>query len=74
MPLTIGLGTLAAVMLLPHLAIWEAAIIGTVLAPMDAALGQVVVATRGSSCASDRRSALKPGSMTASPSRFSPSF
>jgi sodium/hydrogen antiporter len=43
MPLTIGLGTLAAVLLFPTITIWEAAIIGTLLAPTDAALGEAVV-------------------------------
>jgi NhaP-type Na+/H+ or K+/H+ antiporter len=42
MPLTIALGT-AAALLLTDLTIWEAAIVGTVLAPTDAALGQAVV-------------------------------
>ena len=43
MPLTIGLGTAAAALLLTDLTFWEAAIVGIVLAPTDAALGQVVV-------------------------------
>jgi len=43
MPLTIALGTAAAALLLTDLTIWEAAIVGTVLAPTDAALGQAVV-------------------------------
>jgi sodium/hydrogen antiporter len=43
MPLTIALGTIIAAMLLAGLTIWEAAIVGTVLAPTDAALGQAVV-------------------------------
>lgn len=43
MPLTIALGTAAAVLLLADLTFWEAAIVGTVLAPTDAALGQAVV-------------------------------
>ena len=43
MPLTIALGTAAAVLLLTDLSFWEAAIVGTVLAPTDAALGQAVV-------------------------------
>jgi sodium/hydrogen antiporter len=43
MPLTIALGTAAAVLLLTDLTVWEAAIVGTVLAPTDAALGQAVV-------------------------------
>ena len=42
MPLTIALGTVAAA-LLTDLSFWEAAIVGTVLAPTDAALGQAVV-------------------------------
>jgi NhaP-type Na+/H+ or K+/H+ antiporter len=43
MPLTIAIGTAAAALLLTNLSIWEAAIVGTVLAPTDAALGQAVV-------------------------------
>jgi sodium/hydrogen antiporter len=43
MPLTIALGTGVAAFLLTDLTFWEAAIVGTVLAPTDAALGQPVV-------------------------------
>jgi sodium/hydrogen antiporter len=43
MPLTIALGTIIAALLIADLTVWEAAIIGTVLAPTDAALGQAVV-------------------------------
>jgi NhaP-type Na+/H+ or K+/H+ antiporter len=43
MPLTIALGTFVAALLLTDLTFWEAAIVGTVLAPTDAALGQAVV-------------------------------
>ena len=43
MPLTIVLGTMVAALLLTDLTLWEAAIVGTVLAPTDAALGQAVV-------------------------------
>jgi NhaP-type Na+/H+ or K+/H+ antiporter len=43
MPLTIALGTLVAALLLTDLTFWEAAIVATVLAPTDAALGQAVV-------------------------------
>jgi NhaP-type Na+/H+ or K+/H+ antiporter len=46
MPLTIALGTGVAVLLLTDLAIWEAAIVATVLAPTDAALGQAVVSNQ----------------------------
>jgi sodium/hydrogen antiporter len=46
MPLTIALGTTTAALLLTNLTFWEAAIVGTVLAPTDAALGQAVVANR----------------------------
>lgn len=45
MPLTIALGTVAAALLLTDLTFWEAAIVGTVLAPTDAALGQAVVSS-----------------------------
>ena len=43
MPLTIALGTVIAVLVFTNLTFWEAAIVGTVLAPTDAALGQAVV-------------------------------
>ncbi|HET7273293.1 MAG TPA: cation:proton antiporter [Rubrobacter sp.] len=43
MPLTIILGTGIAALMLTDLTVWEAAIVGTVLAPTDAALGQAVV-------------------------------
>jgi sodium/hydrogen antiporter len=43
MPLTIALGTSVAALMLTDLTFWEAAIVGTVLAPTDAALGQAVV-------------------------------
>jgi len=43
MPLTIALGTFVAALLITDLTFWEAAIVGTVLAPTDAALGQAVV-------------------------------
>jgi NhaP-type Na+/H+ or K+/H+ antiporter len=43
MPLTIALGTVVAALVLTDLTIWEAAIVGAVLAPTDAALGQPVV-------------------------------
>jgi NhaP-type Na+/H+ or K+/H+ antiporter len=43
MPLTIALGTVVAALMLTDLSFWEAAIVGTVLAPTDAALGQAVV-------------------------------
>jgi sodium/hydrogen antiporter len=43
MPLTIALGTVIGALVLTDLTFWEAAIVGTVLAPTDAALGQAVV-------------------------------
>ena len=43
MPLTIALGTFVATLVLTDITFWEAAIVGTVLAPTDAALGQAVV-------------------------------
>jgi NhaP-type Na+/H+ or K+/H+ antiporter len=43
LPLTIGLTAIFAVMLFTDLSIWEAAIIGAITAPTDAALGQAVV-------------------------------
>jgi sodium/hydrogen antiporter len=42
-PLTIALGTATAALVLTDLSLWEAAIVGAVLAPTDAALGQAVV-------------------------------
>ena len=43
LPLTMVLGTAAALLLLPGLGFWEAAALAVVLAPTDAALGQAVV-------------------------------
>ena len=41
--LTILLGSVAARLVFPHLSIWEAGILASVLAPTDAGLGQIVV-------------------------------
>lgn len=46
MPLTIAAGAGAGALLLTDLAFWEAAIVGAVLAPTDAALGQAVLSDR----------------------------
>jgi sodium/hydrogen antiporter len=46
MPLTIALGTAGGAALLGGLDFWEAAIVATVLAPTDAALGQAVVSSK----------------------------
>ena len=43
LPLTIALGWLLAAAMFGRLSIWEAAIVATILAPTDAALGQAVV-------------------------------
>jgi sodium/hydrogen antiporter len=43
LPLTIVLGTVAALLVFPQLGLWEAAILAAVLAPTDAGLGQVIV-------------------------------
>jgi NhaP-type Na+/H+ or K+/H+ antiporter len=43
LPLTIALGTIFAALLFTDLSIWEAAIIGAITAPTDAALGQAVI-------------------------------
>src|SRR3954470_18739527 len=43
LPLTIGLGTLVALLVLTDLDIWECGIVAAVLAPTDAALGQAVI-------------------------------
>jgi NhaP-type Na+/H+ or K+/H+ antiporter len=45
LPLTIGLGTLLALVVLSDLDVWECAIVAAVLAPTDAALGQAVVSS-----------------------------
>ena len=45
MPLTVILGTVAATGLFPGFTFWEAALLAAVLAPTDAALGQVVVSS-----------------------------
>lgn len=46
MPLTIGLGVLAAALLLDEIEFWEAAIVAAVLTPTDAALGKAVISNR----------------------------
>ncbi len=43
MLLTIVLGALAALGVFPNLTIWEAGILGAILAPTDAGLGQIIV-------------------------------
>ena len=43
LPLTFILGTIAAVLVFTELSFWEAAILGVILAPTDASLGQSVV-------------------------------
>ncbi|MDR3747892.1 MAG: cation:proton antiporter [Acidobacteriota bacterium] len=43
--LTILLGAVAARLVFPQLSVWEAGILGAILAPTDAGLGQVVVAS-----------------------------
>jgi Sodium/hydrogen exchanger family len=43
LPLTIALGALVAAVIFGELTFWEAVIVGVVLAPTDAALGQAVV-------------------------------
>jgi NhaP-type Na+/H+ or K+/H+ antiporter len=45
MLLTILLGALAALVLFRRLSIWEAGILGSILAPTDAGLGQVIVSS-----------------------------
>jgi sodium/hydrogen antiporter len=44
---TIVLGVILAILIFTNLSFWEAAIIGVVLAPTDAALGQIVVKNKG---------------------------
>jgi NhaP-type Na+/H+ or K+/H+ antiporter len=41
--LTIALGALAALLVFPRLSVWEGGILGAILAPTDAGLGQVIV-------------------------------
>jgi NhaP-type Na+/H+ or K+/H+ antiporter len=43
MPLTIALGLLAALAVIPELSLWEAGILAAILAPTDAGLGQAIV-------------------------------
>ncbi|MFD3469929.1 cation:proton antiporter [Streptomyces sp. NPDC058682] len=45
LPLTIGAGWLLAWPLLPGLTVWELALVGTILAPTDAALGKTAVSS-----------------------------
>ena len=45
MPLTIALGALAALLVLPSFAFFEALLLAAILAPTDAALGQAVVSS-----------------------------
>ncbi len=45
LPLTMALGAGLALLIVPGLSLWEAALIGAVLAPTDAALGQAVVSS-----------------------------
>lgn len=46
LPLTVLLGAVAAKIIVPELLIWEAALLGAILAPTDAALGQAVVSSK----------------------------
>ncbi len=46
LPLTVALGAAAAAPLVPGLGPWELALLGAVLAPTDAALGQAVVTSK----------------------------
>ncbi|HYA33666.1 MAG TPA: cation:proton antiporter [Candidatus Bathyarchaeia archaeon] len=46
LPLTIAAGALVAAVLFMNLTIWQAAIIGAVLAPTDAGLGQAIVSSK----------------------------
>src|SRR5215217_1298129 len=65
MPLTIALGTASAALLLTDLTFWEAAIVGTVLAPTDAALGQAVLSNPASRFECARPSTSRPDSTMA---------
>ena len=46
LPLTVLLGAVAAKIIVPELLIWEAALLGAILVPTDAALGQAVVSSK----------------------------
>lgn len=46
LPLSILVGALLGFVLFPALSIWEAALIAAILAPTDAALGQIIVSSR----------------------------
>ena len=46
LPLTVLLGGLAAKIIVPEFSIWEACLLGAILAPTDAALGQAVVSSK----------------------------
>ena len=46
LPLTVATGAVAAWLILPGLGLWESVLLGAVLAPTDAALGQAVVSNR----------------------------
>ncbi|MGB6042108.1 MAG: cation:proton antiporter, partial [Pirellulales bacterium] len=46
MPLSIALGTAAALLLFSEFKIWEAALMAAILVPTDAALGQAVISNR----------------------------
>ena len=70
LPLTIGLGTVAAKALFGGLTWLEAGLVGVILAPTDAALGQAVVRNRGCRSASARASTSRAGSTTGFACRF----
>ncbi|MEN8239315.1 MAG: sodium:proton antiporter, partial [Actinomycetota bacterium] len=44
LPLTVGVGAAAAMLILPELGFWPAVVVAVILAPTDAALGQAVIA------------------------------
>ena len=44
LPLTIGFGAVAAMIMFPDLGFWPAVVVAVILAPTDAALGQAVIA------------------------------
>lgn len=46
LPLTMVLGTLVGLLLFPAWSVWEALVLAIILAPTDAALGQVVVSSK----------------------------
>ena len=67
LPLTVMFGAAVAAFMFTGLSIWEAALVGAILAPTDAALGQVVVTNPRVPQSSRTRSSRAPTSLSLSP-------